>query len=159
MYYRVERRSFNLGDKISKGEFGKTIKYRDSHLKLRELVLEEYRKKFFPNKVSRLDCGFVFNSLKSVELHIKKNFNTKEHAFIYQVEFCNIDSNTHFGNYSCLPDCEALIKENTIDEICHAYWTDVELLLGGKKVAVAVQGYGVIEEILVDSDLKVVDLL
>lgn len=119
----------------------------DHHLKvaLRELALEEVRKKKYPNYPSRLACLYVSNSLKEAEEWYNKFIEWGRKT--YSIVKVEVDGNTYIGDaWNCF-DGTTDKNENLL--YAEDYWKSDKNNMGLEPIV----------EILASGKIKVVEII
>ena len=119
----------------------------DHHLKvaLRELALEEVRKKKYPNYPSRLASLYVSNSLEEAESWYKYFISLGRPTF--QIVKVSVDGSSFTGDaWNCFKGTK---DKNKNLELAYNYWNNLDNLKGEKPIV----------ETLVDGKIKVIEII
>ena len=132
--------SLKSGDIIKKGFWGRVIldRPKNSDHSLRELIYEEVRKEYYPEKPSRLNCVFLCPNKESAFKF--GGANRKNHS-LYAVEIIDEDAKRCTSNYDAMPNMTISSYED-VKNYAHDYWKGIDIPEDCK-------------ELLVESDVRV----
>lgn len=121
-YYHVCPTLLDKGSIILPGNFGRIIRDMgiEHPLWSRENILEFFRKENFPDKPSRLNATFVFETKEATEFFKTHNC---PNGVIYKVAPTNPKAKRHEGDLHCLQPTSSV---GDWEEIARRYWEGKE---------------------------------
>ena len=144
VYYNACSYLLGVGSIILKGNWGRGLKIkREKHsCWRREIIFENVRKKNYLNRPSRFNCNFLCTSTKDLQRFVKEY--DRWFDIFYLVEPINPSASIFETNISYIPPPNE--TNFVFKKAAHRYWKADETIEG-------------IKEILVDSDIRILELV
>ena len=119
VYYHSNRQFLRPGTIVDPGNYGRLVNQAREcgpHWN-RELVLEEVRRKRFPNKPSRLSSCFVTDNIETAEFYHR---NHCPEGYLYTVVLEDSSQLLHVGDFNCIQPLPG--RNETMEQIAERYW-------------------------------------